>query len=633
MPEVNEVDPALLHNYLSEEQSFGIYETPIYSNILTTKQFYFDKELYSNGGEKRISTVKEPNTNRTVAMAEMKNIENVTDFEKENFLREALLTSSLEHPNIVPVYDVDLNSEKQPYFTMKFLNGGTLKRVIRELSKGNPVYTEKYTLSTLLEIFLKVCDAIAYAHMKHIVHLDIKPSNIMIGDFGEIYVCDWGLAKLLNSHEVRSSSSNQFNNATMDDITLTGEVKGTPGYMAPEQVSSKWGEKNERTDIYALGSLLYTILTLERPYSNLDVQRTLKATVKGKNILPQNDNSRITSTSLYAVCMKAMESTQNQRYLSVNELISDIHAYQQGFIPKAEPKNPIKNLLFLVKRNRLLTYFIIFVGIAGLAIGVTFDFLLRKELSDRDKIISKHIDDVIMLVSETKDKIALAQTRLKGKNTDAMDNLNKAKEKIQAIPQSIKGLGNALVINSNSQVKNGTLPFTKGTISFWFFANDPHKEDAKLLQLGDSKWFFQKSTNSLGVNLNEQKEFFPKAFLNESFYNKWHHLAITVDHCQKIKLYVNGMEQDVKLAFSGDMGVSLGCWFADNEFNNIKGYLDDVAIWSTPLRKEQITNISKTREIIQNENLVAYYKFDRNLKDSTKQQRDFSTQKKPEFSP
>ena len=148
----------------------------------------------------------------------------------------------------MPVYDIGLDVENRPYFTMKMLAGENLGAILNKLHKDDSAYVQKFPLSVLLDIFLKTCNAIAYAHAQGILHLDIKPENIQINDYGEVILIDWGLAWNLNEENI------------WDD----GLIKGTPGYMAPEQIRSETDVFSPLTDIYALGALLYSILTLKK---------------------------------------------------------------------------------------------------------------------------------------------------------------------------------------------------------------------------------------------------------------------------------------------------------------------------------------------------------------------------------
>ena len=222
-------DPAMLHHYLGLSDGESV-ENPIFSQLKSAdSKDYADKKFHSAGGMKVISKVRDLRTDRIVAMAEMKKEGDVDHDAIEQFLREARITAALEHPNIVPIHDISLNEDSKPYFTMKSMEDQSLKKIIREIVKLNPLYTKKYTLNALLEIFLKVCDAVSYAHFRRVVHLDIKPDNIMIGQHGEAYICDWGLARVMDLSIREYENIVPLDETILNDITLTGVIKRNSG--------------------------------------------------------------------------------------------------------------------------------------------------------------------------------------------------------------------------------------------------------------------------------------------------------------------------------------------------------------------------------------------------------------------
>ncbi len=169
----NEIeDGAVVEYQLSDEMK---------SELKSGNDSFADKSLHAEGGSKVVSKIKDLRTSRSVAIAELKM--GFTEAQAERFLHEARITAALEHPNIVPIYDIGLNKYGKPFFTMKFLKDQSLRRVIKELRVNNPEYVNKYSLAILLDIFVKVCEAVSFAHSKGVVHLDLKPANIMIGDY------------------------------------------------------------------------------------------------------------------------------------------------------------------------------------------------------------------------------------------------------------------------------------------------------------------------------------------------------------------------------------------------------------------------------------------------------------------
>lgn len=314
------------------------------------------------GGMKAIVQVSDKDTTRKVAMAIIPDFDERPKRDINRFIREARITARLEHPNIVPIHDIGIDNNGSPYFTMKFLRGQSLAVILKKLNRGDPEALAKYTLPRLLRTFVKVANAIAFAHSKQIIHLDLKPENIHLGEFGEVLVLDWGLAKFIGNEEdfeeefvSKNSAIPESEQKTKAMITLDGVAKGTPGYMAPEQAAGKNKEKDERTDIYALGCILYAILTFENPLGNRrDIRKMLHDTVVGNIKIPSKmKTERYVPPRLENICLKAMNIIPEERYQSVSELRTDIFAFMGGYATKAESANPIKKTHLFINRNWL----------------------------------------------------------------------------------------------------------------------------------------------------------------------------------------------------------------------------------------------------------------------------------------
>jgi serine/threonine-protein kinase len=203
-------------------------------------------------------------------------------------------------------------------------------------------------LSDRLDVFLKVCDAITFAHSRDVIHLDLKPANIQVGHYGEVLVCDWGLAKLIGDTDGIGDEM-LLNPDLLNGMTVYGQVKGTPGYMAPEQI--RGGTRDKRTDIYALGALLYAVLTCRPPLAG-DTDTMLQAAVSGDIVPPTKRGSGVPE-ALSAVVMKAMALKPADRYASVSDLITDVRAFLGGFSPVAHKSGLSTELLLFYRRNRV----------------------------------------------------------------------------------------------------------------------------------------------------------------------------------------------------------------------------------------------------------------------------------------
>jgi serine/threonine protein kinase len=332
---------------------------------------YSANKKLNQGGMKAIWEVDDHRTARKVAMALIQDSKIASEEDIDSFLYEARLTANLQHPNIVPIYDIALDENGNPYFTMKALKGETLGDILKQLRNSNTEYGKHYTRTRLLGIFLKVCDAIDYAHTKGVIHLDLKPSNVNIGDFGDVQVLDWGLSTLithLNEYDGEPVSWHSIGDVSLEDgQTLTryleqtakrrnlkNVVGGTPGYMSPEQAQGVPADIDLQTDVYMLGAMLYEILTYHCPIEGGTVKESLQRTVRG-DFPPPGERAphlRIPS-ALASISMKAMRTDPADRYPNVAALIRDIHKYQEGFATTAENPTFFTHASLLVKRHKL----------------------------------------------------------------------------------------------------------------------------------------------------------------------------------------------------------------------------------------------------------------------------------------
>jgi eukaryotic-like serine/threonine-protein kinase len=306
----------------------------------------------NEGGMKYIVETYDELTKRNIAKAIMKD---TADQEMvKNFIREARITASLEHPNIVPVHDLGIENEAEPFFTMKLLHGENLQNILDQLKDENPEYKMNYPKNELLGIFLKVCNAVAFAHSRAVLHLDLKPANIQVNEFGEVLLCDWGLARRLEKDVEEIDEEIDFKKLSSDSIELTqdGILKGSPGYMAPEQISSTYGARSAQTDIYCLGAILYSIVTLEKPLSG-ELKSIIQKTLNGTIVPPVDRKPNLEiSKSLNAVVVKAMATKTEERYASVDELANEVKAFIQGFATEAEDAGFFTLLKLLFKRHK-----------------------------------------------------------------------------------------------------------------------------------------------------------------------------------------------------------------------------------------------------------------------------------------
>ncbi|VGO12593.1 Serine/threonine-protein kinase PknD [Pontiella desulfatans] len=354
---------------ITEEERRAL--TPILNSLEETAERYRILEPIAEGGEKTITRIYDSCLGRSVAMA--RPVRRDTEQEKEDFLREARLTAGLDHPNIVPIHNIGIDADGIPFFTMELLPGDSLKDILDRLRAGDAQYRKNYPLDILLGIFQKICDAIAYAHSRQVLHLDMKPENIRVGTFGEVFVCDWGLAKVMDG-TAGTTDIDTLDGDLLNDMALSGTIQGTPGFMAPEQ--GRTGSCSETADIYALGSLLYMLLTHELPVEGSSTNEILDNALAGKIIPPRNRKPGLNRPqSLAAVAMQALALDPAKRYASVTQLQAEIQRYLSGFTTRAEKAGPATRTVFLIRRHSR-SAFLLMVFMAAL-IAVVMGGLLR----------------------------------------------------------------------------------------------------------------------------------------------------------------------------------------------------------------------------------------------------------------
>ncbi len=334
-----------------------------------TINHFDDVKIIGKGGNGEVLGVKDRILNREVALKYLLPHRRNCLTYVNKFIREARIMAMVEHPNIVPIHELNILQDKGVYFTMKRLHGETLQVVLNKLFYEDPVYQKEFTMKRLLSIFVSICHAVSFAHSKGVIHRDLKPGNIMIGDYGEVMVMDWGLAKFKHEDNVNPELT-AINKNLSAMITQDGFISGTPAYMSPEQACGDFNAIDELSDQYSLGAILYSILTFKpSPYpSRMKMDKILINVRHGKFLPPsQRAPERNIPRELEAICLKAMSLNKRDRYKNIDELIADIHNYSEHYPVIAYQPPPFYKISKTLSRHPFIPYTLIVIMIAAIA--------------------------------------------------------------------------------------------------------------------------------------------------------------------------------------------------------------------------------------------------------------------------
>jgi formylglycine-generating enzyme required for sulfatase activity/serine/threonine protein kinase len=364
------------------------------------------------------------------------------------FLEEAQVTGQLDHPGIVPVHELGLDADGRVYFTMKLVLGRDLKTIFDLVFAGKEGWNETRALG----VILKACEAIAYAHTKGVIHRDLKPANVMVGSFGEVYVMDWGLARVLgreDAHDLRiagdaarsvsptdsvSTERSDVRRAAPDSplYTMDGDVMGTPSYMPPEQARGEIDKLSARSDVYSLGAMLYHLLARQMPYerrgerqNGLDVLRA----VRESGPTPLHALRKDVPPELEAICDKAMARDPGSRYGDTLDLAEDLRSFLEGRVVKAHQTGAIVELRKWVQRNKPLAAALaaaVLILVAGILVSTA---KTREAEAARLETAAKNVDLVAAtkLAQENEAK-ATAQEELATQKTNDVLSLSAIQE-------------------------------------------------------------------------------------------------------------------------------------------------------------------------------------------------------------
>jgi serine/threonine protein kinase/predicted negative regulator of RcsB-dependent stress response len=453
-------------------------------------------QLHAKGGMGQVWLATDRDLGRSVALKELRpeSLKHPTIIAR--FLEEARITGQLEHPAIIPVYElVKGGLGELPFYTMRFIRGRSLFDAVRayheKRKKGQATALE---FRDLLTAFTAVCNAIAYAHSRGVIHRDLKCSNVVLGDFGEVMVLDWGLAKVITpgaepepkaGDDVAKEPEGPFHivpspslslSPAASELTMQGQVLGTPSYMAPEQAQGRTSSIDTLTDVYCLGAMLYEIITGFPPFYDKDALVTIRLVITTP---PQPPRQRVSSVppALEAVCLKALSKEPSERYPSAAALAREIQRFlaDEPVSAFADPFHV--RALRWAKRNRTLVSSVaalLVTAVIGLTIGMVLLGQANRQIEEKKELAETHR-------LEAEQNLVLAQQeKQKAQKSDATSTaLNKF---------LIDGLLGQANPDRNPRAKHITVEEVIGLAADNIdgaFPNNPEVEAAVCVQVGE----------------------------------------------------------------------------------------------------------------------------------------------------
>jgi serine/threonine-protein kinase len=423
---------------------------------------YTRTHLHAKGGMGQVWVARDKSLGREIALKELRTDQKDNAVILSRFLYEARITAQLEHPGIVPVYE--LGGGPVPFYTMRFVKGRTLSAAARSYHQERLAGTaDSLTLANLLNAFVGVCHAVAYAHSRGVIHRDLKGQNVVLGDFGEVIVLDWGIAKEIGpaapaaagqkgeeqagsavhappgqervrAAPVRARDPQDARQPSIEEVvtldesetlpqgrdsgasvrrswqesgagsegTMQGQLLGTPAFMAPEQASGLLRQIDQRTDVYGLGAILYEILTGTPPFDGKITTEILRQVREEPPRSPRELNPKI-DPALQAICLKALSKDREQRYASATELAQDVQRHLADQPVHACPDPLTRRALRWARRHRTVmatSAGLLLTAIIALSVGTVLVSRERNVAAFEANEARQAVDDMYTKVAE-----------------------------------------------------------------------------------------------------------------------------------------------------------------------------------------------------------------------------------------
>ncbi len=339
---------------------------------------YRDFQPLTQGGEAILRTCVDENLGRVVVMKTLQpQFQNLETYQKR-FLREARVTAQIPHPATIPVYELSRDADGNAYFTMKKLGGRDMSDILDQIAANHQPTVDQYPVANLINVLIHAAQCLAFAHDHGVVHRDMKPANIMIGDYGEVMVLDWGLAKVWDMEDnddvdqlIRSGKQ-----VISGRLTGRGDVQGTPFYMSPEQ-AVETGDVDGRSDIYSMGIILFEVLTGDSYMSGKNFKEIKRKLLE----VPPREPIRVApkkkiSPELNAICVKALQRQPQDRYQNMSLLVDDLRAALLGN-PVSAYKEPLLGTLLKWRKRKIFSVASVVWMLAGAGIVVAVEILFN----------------------------------------------------------------------------------------------------------------------------------------------------------------------------------------------------------------------------------------------------------------
>jgi serine/threonine-protein kinase len=343
---------------------------------------YRPVEVHARGGLGEVCRAYDEELHREVALKRIQQKFAQDPDSQRRFLTEAEVTARLEHPGVVPVHGLVCDENGQPCYAMRFIQGQSLRDAIADFhaadTPARDPHERRLTLQRLLSRFVAVCNTVAYAHARGVIHRDVKPANIMLGKYGETLLVDWGLAKKVDAADPSSGEPSLTPSTTPSPAggTQLGQAAGTPGYMSPEQANGRWDVVGPASDVFSLGATLYHLLAGNAPIVDRDLARTLARAQRGDFPPPRQVNPHV-PRALEAVCLKAMALRPEDRYSSALDLAADLERWLADEPVSAWGEPALTRLRRWVGRHRtLVTAVASTLLVAVVCLGVAMGLLV-----------------------------------------------------------------------------------------------------------------------------------------------------------------------------------------------------------------------------------------------------------------